>query len=1058
MPHYIPPDFLDNTPNRCLADALNQIIIAWEQHELDIASGFFDPQVWNSIKSSFPLLERFRLLLGKEPEVEQHGDETIDLRRYYRLKIQDDLESLPFDAAYAGLIDSLLQFLRRDSVDVRLYQSFLHAKAYLFPQVAIVGSSNFTQAGLHRKAELSLVRKEATVAQALRQDWFEPFWGEASDYKTELLQTLEDSKFGATPYTPFDVFIKALYEYFRDRLANETPEAFIGVDLAAFQQEGLREAIRLLDRHRGVMVADAVGLGKTYIGMGLLEHYLLRKRRKGYIPRGLIVCPAQLRDLVWGPKLDEFGIKATIRSMEEIGRQDFDWKLYNNYDLVLVDESHNFRNPGAGRYQNLTKLICTGNRDKYVILMTATPINNTVWDLYHQMMLLTRGSEGYYRDYGISNLNGFFKRVADGSAELFDLLEQSAVRRSRYDVKKRQEAGEPVVLPGKGEIRFPDRELRSITYDLEKTYKGLYAEIAEQIEHLNLASYNIEQFRKTRDEIIVERNNAMIGILKTTFLKRLESSLRAFDVSVQRQQLFQQRFFQLLKEGRLLDSPSHRKLIALEEEQDDDDLKALIENLPEVLASEYNLEAIQEALEEDLQIFHDLLDWIGIIREESGSLAGQDSKLTALKNELSGPLCGHKVLIFTYYEDTAKYLYNQLTGDAEWLSAACNPVIGLISGESDPKARAQTVKRFAPVANTANTSEGIQERARLQHDEIQILISTDVLSEGQNLQDAPALINYDLHWNPVRMIQRAGRIDRLGTPYENLIIENCFPEAGLEALLRLVERLQKRIRDIDRTVGLDASVLGEVIHPKSLEDLKRIKAGEGKVLDEYERASELLSADDMKLPLILYLQSLGEQKVSEIPLGIHSGKVGPAKGTFFVFRARNRQFWRFYPADGSAPIADIRKIFRLVQCSREQPRVVPQHQIFELLERATSDIFREIKATQATGRIRPQMSGQNKQFYDAINQNSLLTNNVTDSLRQRLNQVLMNVSLMAFRRDPKIKSIWADYKSQGDPARLAEQLDAYFVENELYREVIEPTILEQITREDLQLVCYELLG
>ncbi|HYE68247.1 MAG TPA: hypothetical protein VEA58_06510, partial [Anaerovoracaceae bacterium] len=305
---------------------------------------------------------------------------------------------------------------------------------------------------------------------------------------------------------------------------------------------------------------------------------------------------------------------------------------------------------------------------------------------------------------------------------------------------------------------------------------------------------------------------------------------------------------------------------------------------------------------------------------------------------------------------------------------------------------------------------------------------------------------------------RAGRIDRLGTPYEKLIIENCFPEAGLEALLRLVERLQKRIRDIDRTVGLDASVLGEVIHPKSLEDLKRIKAGEGKVLDEYERASELLSADDMKLPLILYLQSLGEQKVSEIPLGIHSGKIGPAQGTFFAFRARNRQFWRFYPADGSAPISDIRKIFRLIQCSREQPRVVPQHQIFELLERATSDIFREIKATQATGRIRPQMTGQNKQFYDAINQNSLLGNNVTDALRMRLNQVLTTVSLMPFRRDPKVKAIWADYKSQGDPARLAEQLDAYFVENELYREVIEPTMLEQITKEDLQLVCYEILS
>ena len=654
--------------------------------------------------------------------------------------------------------------------------------------------------------------------------------------------------------------MKALYEYFKDRLVTELPEAFIGVDLAAFQQEGLREAIRLLDRYRGVIVADAVGLGKTYIGMGLLEHFLLRKRRKGYIPRGLIICPAQLRDLVWAPKLDEYGIKATIRSMEEVGRQDFDWKAYNNYDLVLVDELHNFRNPGTTRYQNLNKLICTGHRDKYVVLMTATPINNTVWDLYHQTMLLARGSETYYRDAGISNLNGFFKRVADGSAELFDLLEQSAVRRSRYDIKKRQEAGEPVILPGKGEVRFPSRELRSITYDLERTYKGLYAELAMQIEGLNLASYNIEQFRIDSDVQIVDRNNAMIGILKTTFLKRLESSLRAFEVSVQRQQAFQQRFFQFLKEGRLLDSPSHRKLIALEDEQDPTAVQNLIEGLPEVPTSGYDLPAIEQALAEDLQTFRDLLDWIKIVQEESGGLAGQDAKLKALKDELAGPLCGKKVIIFTYYEDTAKYLHSETVEDKEWLDAAGNPAIGLISGGTDPKSREKIVKRFAPVANTVDSQEGDQERARLREEEIQILISTDVLSEGQNLQDAGVMINYDLHWNPVRMIQRAGRIDRLGTPYETLTIENCFPEEGLEALLRLVERLQKRIRDIDRTVGLDASVLGEVIHPKSLVDLKRIKAGEESVIDEYERASELLSADEMKLPLILYLQSLGSRR------------------------------------------------------------------------------------------------------------------------------------------------------------------------------------------------------
>jgi len=1057
MPFYLPPDYLDNTDQRNVAGALTRIIRDLEQRELDVATGFFEPEAWRHLAEAFSLLGRFRLLLGKAPELEGAVDERIDLRDYYRRKLQGDLEALPFDREYAGLVDSLLDFLRRDSVQVRLYRSFLHAKAYIFPQLAIVGSSNLTAAGLNRKAELNLVRKEEAVARALRQEWFENFWAEAEDYKDDLIQALEASKFGAAPYSPFQVFIKALYEYFRDRLTPEAPEAFIGVDLAAFQQDGLREAIRLLDRHHGVIIADAVGLGKTYIGMGLLEHYLLRRRRRGYIPRGLIVCPAQLRDLLWRPKLDEYGIKATVRSMEEMGRQDFDWKAFNAYDFVLVDESHNFRNPGTGRYQNLNKLICTGKRGKYVALMTATPINNTIWDLYHQIMLLTRGSESYYREYGISNVNGFFKRVDQGAAELFDLLEETAVRRSRYDIKKRQEAGEPVILPGKGEIRFPERELRAIEYNLEQTYRGFYDEIADQIERLSLVSYNIEQFRRDRDEQVVERNNALIGIMKTTFLKRLESSLRAFEVSVERQQTFQQRFFDLLQQGRLLDSPSHRKIIALEEEEEPAEaIEEFVAALPEVAATDYELDAIREDLEADLGIFDDLLTWIEIVREAAGGMAGQDAKLAAVKAELAGPLQGHKVLIFSYFQDTARYLYESLRADPAWLDQAGQPAIGLITGSTPGDERERLVKRFAPVANTPDTDEGLRERQALQADDLQILISTDVLSEGQNLQDAGVLINYDLHWNPVRMIQRAGRIDRLGSPFEMLTIYNCFPEEGLEALLRLVERLQRRIADIDRTVGLDASVLGEVIHPRSLEDLKRIKAGERQVLDELERAAELVSTDEMKLPLIMYLQQVGERQVQEIPLGIHSGKRSAVAGTFFAFKARDRHFWRFYPADGGDPITDKRRIFQMLQCAPDEPRVVPEHTIFDLLERATQDIFREIKALRSARKIRPQMTGLNKEFYNALHQATLFEE-VPDELRRRVSQVLMDVSLKPFLRDPKTKAIRADFRENGSVLALAEQLDAFFVENELYREVIEPTVLEQIKEEDLQLVCYEIL-
>ncbi|MCL6430576.1 MAG: helicase, partial [Anaerolineae bacterium] len=1041
------------------AGALAGLILELGQRRLDAATGFFEPGAWRLLHEAFPHLERFRLLLGRAPEIAARGEDTLDLRQLYRRHFQGDLEALPYDATYAALADSLLAFLRRPTVEVRLYPSFLHAKAYIFSDVAVVGSSNLTEAGLTRKAELNLVRKEQAVAAALREEWFERFWAEAEEYKDELIAALEQSKFGSAAHTPFEVFIKALYEYFKDRLLVTAPEAGVGVDLASFQQEGLREAIRLLDRHRGVLIADAVGLGKTYIGMAILEHYLLRRRRHGHIPRGLVVCPAQLRDTVWAPRLDEFGIKATLCSMEEMGRHEFNWRAFRSYDLVLVDEAHNFRNPGTRRYENLNRLICAGRREKYVVLMTATPINNSIWDLYHQVMLMARGSESYYRDYGISNLRGFFKRVAEGSAELFDLLEQTAVRRSRYDIKKRQEGGEPIILPGKGEVRFPRRELRTIHYNLEQTYRGLYEEIAGQIDRLSLVSYNLEQFRIEADEEVVERNNALIGIIKTTFLKRLESSLRAFEVSVQRQARFQQRFYTLLQQGRLLDSPTHRRIIALEEaDEPPEAIDELIASLAEVEASGYDLEAIGEQVAGDLRILDDLLEWIAIIRESAGGEAGEDAKLAAVKAELAGPLKGQKVLLFTYYEDTARYLYDALRQDEAWLARAGRPTIGMISGRSNVHEREELIKRFAPVANTPDTDEGLEERRRLQETELQLLICTDVLSEGQNLQDAGVVLNYDLHWNPVRMIQRAGRIDRLGLPPDRdaVHIYNCFPEEGLEKLLGLVQRLQERIFTIDRTVGLDGSVLGEAIHPRSLEELKRIKAGERQALEELEQAAELVSTDEMKFPLLHYLQMVGEEKVREIPLGIHSGKAGPIAGTFFAFRAGDRHFWRFFPTAGGEPITDKRQIFRLINCPPDGPRVVPEHSIFELLNRATTEVFQEIRALRAGRKLRPRMTGLNKEFYDALNQPQLFESAPAE-LRHRVNHVLQTVPLVPFQRDPALRTIRDAFRETHDVAALAEQLDLFFAENGLSAEVSEARMLDEIRQEDLQLVCYEIL-
>lgn len=668
------------------------------------------------------------------------------------------------------------------------------------------------------------------------------------------------------PYTPYQVFVKALYELFKEDTGLTEGSDRTSLELASFQQEGFERAVRLLERHRACIVADAVGLGKTFIGLRLLDHYLIKDKRPGYVPRAVVICPAQLRELVWLKKLDDFGIKADVVSQEEISREYFDVKRFSKYDLVLVDESHNFRNSATNRYRNLQKLIGSGKRNKRVVLLTATPINNSLYDLYHQILLLTRNSETYYREWGISNLKGYFKDLAKGSVEITELLLQTMVRRSRQDVIKRQQAGEQIFIAGK-EIHFPKRQLEQFTYNFEVSFQELYSGIANQIDQLNLAPYNIRAFKKKKnqqDEAQVRKNEALVALMKSLFLKRLESSLTAFENSISYQQKFQRKFDTYLQEGKLLDSGTFRKILAAEtDEQETVEIDELMNSLAEIDPKDYQINQLRSQIAEDRRTLEDILLKLKKIQETVEVNQDYDRKLAAFKDLLLR-LKGQKVLVFSYFKDTAEYVHEHLLADTKWLKQMQVKrgalTIDLITGATPSKQRFEKVKRFAPKANCPD-EEDLQ---LYRNQEIDILICTDVLSEGQNLQDAGVLVNYDLHWNPVRMIQRAGRIDRLGTDFDELFIYNCFPEEGLETLLGLVARLQQRIAMIDREVGLDASVLGETISERSLEELRRLKEADtdtekAEILEELEQVADLVSLDEMRFPLLEFIQQVGKE-------------------------------------------------------------------------------------------------------------------------------------------------------------------------------------------------------
>ena len=366
---------------------------------LDIATAYFTVGGWHLLQTGLRELGHFRLLLGDEPE----SGQDIGLRQAGAKPVKGlirDLAAAPYDLRTARQVEDLIAFLRQGNVEVRLYKKgFLHAKCYLFyedsgwdafaPVAAIVGSSNFTRPGLTTNKELNLSHRANLAAAEVSPDavrglleagdtknlatigegervaaanlpgvlainqlsaWYSKQWDTATDFKEELITLLNESKFGRKEYSPHEVYMKAVFEYFRDDLdAEEARATRSAVDLSEFQEDAVTKARRILARYDGVLVGDSVGLGKTWIGKKLLEDYAYFKRYMA-----VVVCPAALRKM-WETELQSASIAGQVVTQESLGREEFDARPYEAADVVLIDESHNFRNPNAQRYEAIER-------------------------------------------------------------------------------------------------------------------------------------------------------------------------------------------------------------------------------------------------------------------------------------------------------------------------------------------------------------------------------------------------------------------------------------------------------------------------------------------------------------------------------------------------------------------------------------------------------------------------------------------------------------------------------------------------------------------------------
>ena len=768
------PQFVDNRSGNTLAAAINAYLEEIDNRladdpDLDIVTGYFNPRGYFSVAGGLEHIDQVRLLIGAQPEYEgterwrQPGEpleEDYDQKRINEAlqclneNLEQDRNLLGFSREMDQNLRGLVEFLNSDRVETRRHEdSFVHGKAYLFSdhEGVIAGSSNFTGAGLNSNLELNLGTYDPQLTGRV-QDWFEDLWNESEPFD---LASLYEERF--EPYDPYLVYLRVLYERYGNELEAEREEEG-GIGLTTFQEDGVRRANRFLDEHDGVIVADEVGLGKTYIAGELLHQYVHENRQ-----RALVVTPAYLRDGMWERKPAEWGIQfetisyAELRNDSQLGGDADNLNLdVNEYQLVVIDEAHAFRNPGTQQSDALRRLL-RGDPPKDVVMLTATPVNNSLWDLYYEINYFIRNDAAFANE-GIRSLRERFKQAqaenpSDLSPEmLFDVLDQTTVRRTRRFIKSHYEnATMPDGEGGTVRISFPDQRPRRVDYEFSETFgdeyfgdvaRGLAAGEHEEAE-LTLARYRPSYYLEGEES---GSELSLVGLLRTGLLKRFESSSHAFANTLDRMVTQNRAALQLIDEGYFPDSD------AIDEWMETDSDEAWEEMLAEaeggripLAAAEVDPDDLRADLEHDIEILERWRDGARAVTRD------EDEKLHALRETLHDVVeqaredaearkaagegvedvfrQNRKILLFSYYEDTVDWILDYLEdviAEDDMLSCYEDRIAG-VSGEDSKRGitRKEAVYGFAP-----NSSDAPPDAT----DEFDILVTTDVLGQGVNLQ------------------------------------------------------------------------------------------------------------------------------------------------------------------------------------------------------------------------------------------------------------------------------------------------------------------------------------
>lgn len=953
--------FITNENGQSLKDRFNVLIK--DARFFDVLSGYFYTSGFYAIYKSLENTEKIRILVGistdkhafdlfttakEEQQLDLADPSFKEAKDIFVQQVAYELEESQDSQTVEQGVVKFIEWIKSGKLEIKVYPSQnIHAKVYIVTFKdgdrdtgrVITGSSNLTQSGLVDNLEFNVELKNSSDHK-FAKDKFEELWANAVDISEKYIETVETKTWLNQDIKPYDLYLKLLYEYFKDELnttdevfATYLPENFMKLE---YQEQAVLNAKKILEEYGGVFISDVVGLGKTYIAT------LLAGQLDG---RTLVIAPPVLLDPdnpgSWRNSFSDFRVAGDFESigkLEDLLERDTD-----KYKNVIIDEAHRFRNEGNRTYEMLAE-IC---RNKRVILVTATPYNNSPWDILSEIKLFQNSKkstipnmpdiEDFFKGLAknLTDLNRqadyeeYLKVMRDNSREIREkVLKYLMVRRTRNEIIKYY--GKDMSRQG---LRFPEVAApKPLYYELNKEEDEIFnATMGLLSDGFKYARYTpLLYLKKPVDQLEEQSQRNMGKFMKILLIKRLESSFFAFRNSVGRFIHSYELFLREFEKGNVYISKDYSyKIFEYLESDNDNAIEDLIEKgkAEKHKSSEFKPE-YHDLLKNDLAVLRNIQRlWSKIERDPKLlELLEQLRKNTLLKN--------NKIILFTESAETAEYLTENVNKVLKG-KAVC------FSGQSGEGTRETIIKNF-------------DAKAKNQKDDYRILIATEVLSEGVNLHRANVVINYDIPWNPTRMMQRVGRINRVDTKFDTIHTFNFFPTVQANNELGLKEAAEAKINAFLSLLGGDAALLteGEPLGSHELFDRlvsKKTLTGE----DETE------TTDLKYLTLIKDIRDNDQdlfEKVKRLPRKARSGKSfnqltdGNSELLTYFRKGKVQKFFAT-SATGEAKELDFITAAGMLECPPEEKKHKIPEGYFDLLDKnkaafvdATTEDAIEVKA------------------------------------------------------------------------------------------------------------------